>query len=67
MTLRLLYLIVIRMLGWLAMLGRGQAFKDAQILMLRHEAAVLRRQVTRPRPVGFHNWHKPLTCEFAMQ
>jgi hypothetical protein len=50
MTLRLLYLIVIRVLGWLALLGRGQAFKDAEILMLRHQVAVLRRQVTRPGP-----------------
>jgi putative transposase len=50
MTLRLLYLIVIRVCGWLALLGRGQAFKDTEILMLRHEVAVLRRQVTGPGP-----------------
>jgi len=54
MTLRLLYLIVIRVSGWLALLGRGQASKDAEILMLRHEVAALRRQVTRGRtgPTG---------------
>jgi hypothetical protein len=52
MTPRLLYLIVIRVFGWLALLGRGQAFKDAEILMLRPEAAVLRRQVTGPGRTG---------------
>jgi hypothetical protein len=50
MALRLLYLIVIRVFGWLALLGRGQAPKDAEIMMLRHEVSVLRRQVTRTKP-----------------
>jgi len=50
MALRLLHLIVTRVFGWLALLGRGQASKDAEIMVLRHEVAVLRRQVTRPKP-----------------
>ena len=49
MPIRLLYLIVVRTLRWLPLLSRGQASKDAEIMVLRHEVSVLRHQVTRPR------------------
>jgi putative transposase len=41
---------MIRVFGWLVFLGRSQASKDAEIMVLRHEVMVLRRQVARPRP-----------------
>ncbi len=49
MLFRLLYLISIRLLSWLGLLARSTAAKDVKILILRHEVAVLRRQVTQPR------------------
>jgi putative transposase len=49
MTLRLTYLLFCQVLRWLALLARSSAAKDAELLVLRHEVAVLHRQVARPR------------------
>jgi hypothetical protein len=46
---RLVYLVFSRLMQWAALVARDSAAKDVELLLLRHEVAVLRRQVARPR------------------
>jgi putative transposase len=53
-SIRMLYLIFVRLAGWLALLARSSASKDAELLVLRQEeVAVLRRQ---------NPWRVPKPC-----
>ena len=49
MSLRLLYPIFVRLCSWLVLFGRSPASRDAGLLVLRHEVAVLRRANPGPR------------------
>ena len=54
-SLRLLYLILSQLLSWLTLLPHAPSSKDIELLVLRHEVAVLRRTSPKPRL----NWADP--------
>jgi hypothetical protein len=58
-SLRLLYLIFDQFLGWPMLLGRATSSKDIELLILRHEVAVLRRANPRAAWTGLPN---PVRC-----
>lgn len=49
MLFSLLYTLVGRLLALIVVGGRGEAANDVELVLLRHEIAVLRRQTPRPR------------------
>ena len=49
MLVSLTYRLLATALSWLALLARSSASKDAEILVLRHEVSILRRENSKPK------------------
>lgn len=50
MVVPVVYMVAVRVLGWLVLLAQRRSGLIVEVLVLRHELAVVRRQVSRPRP-----------------
>jgi hypothetical protein len=64
-SLRLLYLILGRLLSWLVLLGRTSSGKNIELLLLRHEVAIL--QESTRGPVEFQTSAVALISSFKLR
>jgi putative transposase len=51
-ALRLIYLLFSKLLSWMVLRTRSDTAKEIEILVLRHQLAVLQRRTPRPRSAG---------------